>query len=260
MKTLSKLVTVLAVAIVAIFPARADQYVNADMLPDNAKTFIQKNYASEGYRTCERDDDGHYDVNRVQDRCRLAHFGNQLAHVRAGAFRPQQVHGKAGALLAGNHRQQKYQHAHASHPVAEAAPIENALGKCLHIRQNGCAGGGKAGYDLKQRVDKKGNLAGDHKGQAAQQTHNHPAQANTDQAFPGAEKLACLPADQKQQSRQGDHNAQGDAKAKNRVPLPKAQTDDQRRYHKYCFDRDNLGGKPPHHLTVHSLLLKRKCR
>ena len=62
MKTLSKLVTVLAVAIVAIFPARADQYVNADMLPDNAKTFIQKNYASEGYRTCERDDDGHYDV------------------------------------------------------------------------------------------------------------------------------------------------------------------------------------------------------
>ena len=62
MKTLSRLAAVLAVAIVAILPARADQYVNANMLPDNAKAFIQKNYASEGYRTCERDDDGHYDV------------------------------------------------------------------------------------------------------------------------------------------------------------------------------------------------------
>ena len=59
-----------------------------------------------------------YDVKDVQDPGGGAHFGNQLAHIGAGAFRPQQVHGKALPLAAGE-GQQEYQHTHAAYPMAE---------------------------------------------------------------------------------------------------------------------------------------------
>ena len=62
MKTLSRLATVVALVAMAIVPMHADQIVSASGLPEAAKSFIAKNYATVGVRECERDDDGHYDV------------------------------------------------------------------------------------------------------------------------------------------------------------------------------------------------------
>ena len=53
--------------------------------------------------------------------------------------------------------------------MAEAAPIEDAFRQVFHSRQNGSAGGGEAGDDLKQGIDESGDLPGDDKGQAAGQ-------------------------------------------------------------------------------------------
>lgn len=62
MKTLSRLATVVALAFVAVLPLRADQIIKASGLPEAAQSFIASNYAGIGVRECERDDDGHYDV------------------------------------------------------------------------------------------------------------------------------------------------------------------------------------------------------
>lgn len=62
MKTLAKLVAVVAVLVSVAFSAKAERRVSGVNLPETAQMFIEKNYASIGIRECERDDDGHYDV------------------------------------------------------------------------------------------------------------------------------------------------------------------------------------------------------
>ena len=114
---------------------------------------------------------GEDDVEKVQNCGGFPHFGYQLSHAGAGAFRSQQVHGKALALVStGNDGQQEHQNTHTAHPVAEAAPIEDALGQPLYGGENGSAGGGKAGDDFKQRINKPGNGTGKQERQAPRQT------------------------------------------------------------------------------------------
>ena len=99
-------------------------------------------------------------INKIQYHCGFAHTGDQLAYTWSGALCPKQMHRKAGVVSAGDNGQQKYQYPHAAQPVAEAAPVKQPLGQSLHIRQNGGAGGGEAGDDLKKRIDVIGNLPG----------------------------------------------------------------------------------------------------
>ena len=74
----------------------------------------------------QKDDlnDGHDQIDAVEDLGRIAHAADQLAHGRAGHLRPQKVH--AVAVAHGQDGHDEHQHAHAAHPVGEAAPEQAA--------------------------------------------------------------------------------------------------------------------------------------
>ena len=104
---------------------------------------------------------GQKNINQVEDLRRLFHLRHQLAHLRAGALRPQQVHGiPLLPLSSPGDGQQKHQHTHASQPVAETPPAENSHGQALHIRHHGSSRCGKSGYHLKECVHIVGNRPG----------------------------------------------------------------------------------------------------
>ena len=68
------------------------------------------------------------DIEDIQNRGGFAHFRNQLANIGTGALRPKQMHGKAlAAFAAGDDGQQNYQHTHTAQPMAEGAPVQDAL-------------------------------------------------------------------------------------------------------------------------------------
>ena len=145
-------------------------------------------------------------IKDVQNFRRLMQAGGQLAHAGAGAFRPQKVHGVSPAGLRGRERQQEHQNAHAAQPVAEAAPQQQAAAHGLHIRQDGRAGGGKAGHHLKHGVHIGGDLPAEHKGQAAQHGKGDPGQRGGHKALlriKGRRGLFALPV-QRDAHRQND--------------------------------------------------------
>ena len=203
---------------------------------------------------------GQQDVQRIENDRGFAHFWHQLAHTGAGAFRPEQVHGKALAVGAGGHRQQEHQHAHTAHPVGEAAPVEQPLGNGLHLRQNGGAGGGEAGDGLEKRVDVSGDRAGNAKRQSADQTEHQPADSHADHALRGIERTLCALAQQLQQTTQAEGDCQGDEKAVHRGGFLHGNADEQRRQHKHAFDQQNLGDEAPHHFVVHRCPLMQRYR
>ena len=59
----------------------------------------------------------------------------------------------------GKKGEQEYQNSHASDPVSEASPENNAFRKDFHIRKNAGAGGCEAGYSFKYGVDGMGDTS-----------------------------------------------------------------------------------------------------
>ena len=204
---------------------------------------------------------GQDNVEDVEDGGGFAHPGHQLAYAGPRALRPQQVHGKALApFSAGHDGQQKHQHTHAAYPVAEAAPIEDAFRQVLHSRQNGSAGGGEAGDDLKQGIDESGDLPGDDKGQAAGQAEDDPAQGDADHAVGGVEVAFGPPAQHPQGGGDGQQDDDGGGKTPDGGVLPQVHADGQGRDHENPFQRQDLGDEAAHHFIVHDVPLRRRCR
>ena len=158
-----------------------------------------------------------------------------LAHTGAGAFCPQQVHGKTLTLFAGE-SQQKYQYTHAAQPVAEAAPIQQSLRQGLHIGQNGRAGGGKAGHDLEESIDIQGDFPGNIERQAADQTEYHPAGTDADQTLLGIKGAGRIAAQQEKHSSHGQQQSEGPQKAENCRRFAPVQADQQGRDHEKPLD------------------------
>ena len=117
--------------------------------------------------------DSHSEINSIQDFGRRLHFGNQFAYRRSGTFRPHQVH--MITACKGKKGEQEYQNSHASDPVSEASPENNAFRKDLHIRKNAGAGGCEAGYSFKYGVDGMGDTSAYNEGQRSGNTENDPA-------------------------------------------------------------------------------------
>ena len=93
---------------------------------------------------------GHAGVQQIQHAGGIFHAGQQLGIAGARALCAGQVCGVLGD--AGHQRQGEHQHAHAPHPVGEAAPEQDGAGQRLHLGQNGGPCGGEARYRLKQGV------------------------------------------------------------------------------------------------------------
>ena len=204
---------------------------------------------------------GQADIENVENGSGLPHFGNQLAHAGAGAFRPEQVHSEAlASVCAGDNGQQEHQNAHAAHPVAEAAPVHDALGQAFHLRKNGSAGGGKAGDDFKKRIDKFGDCTGEHEGQASGQGEDDPAQGHADHAVRRIEVALCAPAQEPQQAGNDQQQHHGDQKRLHRGVLATVQADEHGGDHKESFQQQDLGDETPRHFVVHSRCLTRRCR
>lgn len=62
MKAISKFFAVVAMILSIALSAKADITIDASILPKMAKSFITQSYGSITIRECERDDDGHYEV------------------------------------------------------------------------------------------------------------------------------------------------------------------------------------------------------
>ena len=84
------------------------------------------------------------------------------------------------AACKGKKGEQEYQNSHASDPVSEASPENNAFRKDFHIRKNAGTGGCEAGYGFKDGVDGMGNTSAYNEGQRPGNTENDPAQSNCD--------------------------------------------------------------------------------
>jgi hypothetical protein len=128
------------------------------------------------------------------------------------------VHGKALVLVTRRNQSQKeHQNAHAAQPVTEATPVEQTLGQCFHIGQNGSTGGGETGDDLEKGIDEIGDLPGYEKGEATEKTQYDPAGANADHAFPGIQSSGGLSAKSKQQEGGHGNGGHGDEKTEKSI-------------------------------------------
>ena len=133
------------------------------------------------------------DIDQIKDGCGFTHFGHQFAHTGAGAFCPQQMHGKTLALLTGE-GQQEHQHTHTTQPVAETAPVEQSFGQCLHVGENRGTGGGESGDDLEEGIDKQRDFPGNIKGEASYQTEHDPTDTDAHKALFGIEGAGRIAA------------------------------------------------------------------
>ena len=79
-------------------------------------------------------DEGHGDIDGIEDLGAFLQGGHQLVHLGAGALGPHHVQQGVAPLAHGHHRQQEHQHPHAPQPVGKAAPVQQPLGHGLHIR------------------------------------------------------------------------------------------------------------------------------
>ena len=151
-------------------------------------------------------DDGHHQIDAVEDLGGVAHAAHQLARRGAGHLRPQHMHPVAVAPH-GQNGHHEHQHAHAAHPVGEAPPEQAAAGQGLHLREDGGAGGGKAGDGLKNAVHEPGDIPGDIEGQSSEDGHEDPRQSHHCQAVSGIQRrmLGLPEAQQSPDDRQQRH-------------------------------------------------------
>ena len=167
------------------------------------------------------------------------------------------MHG--AAIGHGQHRHGKHQHAHAAHPVGEAAPEQRAVAQGFHVGQDGGAGGGKAGDGLEESVNKGRYFAGNHKGQCAEGTHQHPDQRHDGQAVAGKDGgvFGGLAAGDEPQHRQQRGRQQ---KCRQQIPLVVEHGADQREKHQTCFDCKDAAQHKGNHSIIHAGALTLRCR
>ncbi len=193
-------------------------------------------------------------VDQIQNGSGFPHPGHQLGHIGAGAFSPQQVHGKtAPSASGGSHGQQKNQHAHAPHPVGKAAPVQQPPGQALQAGEYRGPGGSKAGHRFKQGIDQAPCGSGEVKGQAAQQTHSDPTDSHAHQALLSVKGRRGLPAQQQQYRRHRQGRAQRPQKGSGRLHIPIPQAQGQSGQVKNGLHQKDLREKAADNFTIHSL-------
>ena len=138
----------------------------------------------QGHSRDQQEDDlrhGDAEVDGVQYFGGVFHARDEFADRRARALRPHQVHVVAAGH--GKDRQDEDDDAHSADPVREAAPEQARVAEGLDIRQDTGSGRRKAGYGLKKRVRKAGNVLCDHERDRSQDTDDDPAQSDNDKSF-----------------------------------------------------------------------------
>ena len=132
---------------------------------------IEKRHASQEKKTDLNQ--GHDQIDHIQDLGSVFYLGRQFAHGRSRAFGPHNVHGISAAGQRQD-SQDKDQNPHASYPVGKAPPHEHGGRKSLDIGEDAGSGRGKSGYGLKQGVCQRRDLPADIKGKSAEKTEDHP--------------------------------------------------------------------------------------
>ena len=92
--------------------------------------------------------DSHSKIDEIKDSCCHLHFGYQLTNLRAGAFCPEQMHGRT-IIAFGNEDQHKYKNTHTADPVGKAAPEKRGMGHCGDVCNHAGTGGCETRHDLK---------------------------------------------------------------------------------------------------------------
>ena len=109
------------------------------------------------------------------------------------------------------------QHPHATQPVGEGPPEQDALGQGLDVGEDGGAGGGKAGAGFKDGVHGGGEPAGEQEGQGAHQAGENPDQPYRHKALPGEKLLPCRQGGQGEAH--GGHNGNGKQEGQEILPV-----------------------------------------
>ena len=124
-------------------------------------------------------------VDDVEDFRRIAHFGDNFAQRRTGAFRLDQMRRTLTELR--YERQCQHQHAHTANPVREGTPEHDSLRQVVEVLQHGRARCREAGHGLEQRVDVVRNHAAEHERQRTKAAQRNPRQRHGQEALPRAQ-------------------------------------------------------------------------
>ena len=116
---------------------------------------------------------GHGQVELVEDLGGGLNLGHQAADRGPRAFRPHQIH--LDVSCGGKEGDQKDQNAHAADPVGKAAPENDAPRHDLHVGDDAGASGGKSGHSFEHGVHRIGKDAAENEGQGSHQAHDDPA-------------------------------------------------------------------------------------
>ena len=192
---------------------------------------------------------GQGNIEQVQDLRGVPQLRDKLAHCGAGHLGAEHMDRPAGEVR--HHRDHQNQHAHAAHPVREAAPELHGMAHGFHVGQDGRAGGRKAGDRLKEGVDIAGDAAADHKGECADGGHSDPGQGRDQKALLrvdglilGLETPAQEPADRQGQ---GDDDQKGED-----ALVPIDQRDQQGKNQQDRFQHQDAPQQVIYHFPIHS--------
>ena len=121
----------------------------------------------------------------------------------------------------------------------------------LHLRQNGSAGGGKAGYGFKQGINVEGDCFGNIKGDCPYQAENKPTYRHAYHAVSGIKGAFGIPAEEIHGAAHQGNQSKRDGKAIGSGAFSQEKADEQGGNQKDSLYQKHLGGEPPHHLIVH---------
>ena len=149
-------------------------------------------------------------------------------------------------------REDEDQNAHPSDPVAEGPPIEASGRKRFHVGKDRRSRRGETRDDLKQGIDKGGDLPRKAEGEASEKTHQKPGQPDADKPFLRVKLFVGFSAEGEKTERNGDQNADADRKRrKGRTETRGEQGDQKRRDHKNRFQGEDPREDPADHFDVH---------
>ena len=204
----------------------------------------------------DRLDNGHGEIDGVEDFGAVAQFARDLAAGRAGDLSAHQVHG--AAVRHGQHRHRKNKNAHTADPVGKAAPEQDTVAQRLNIGQNRGAGGRKARNHLKKGVHKGRDLAGDDKGKRTENRQQHPDQRHDGQTVAGVDLgvLGAFQAGSKAQHQQDQHR---DQECGDRGPLAVNRCAPHGKEHQRRLDQEDAPQHKPYHFIIHAAALTLQC-
>ena len=173
---------------------------------------------------------------------------HQLGGDGARDLRPEQHLGTSPHLGQKGHG--KDQHPHTADPGGKGPPKQDAPGQGLNVRQNGAAGGGKAGGALKEAVGKGGEFPRKPKGEGPKQAEGQPDKPHHGKPFLG-EKLR-VGAQPGQQGTQNAHRKNGVEEGEGILLV--IQGDQHGDDEAQCLYLEGAAQHPQHQLIVHGRL------